>query len=253
MTAVQRVKTRITSGVKKKLSISHTSTFSLQKAAPSEDSSSISSSRHFPQKSRSVGEKSLQPTVGFLSLMTDGQKQKFDTKIEEKSKLRSSQSIDKPKIVNDFTALKATFPGVPKNIMESVLYRYDGNCMEAFAYLEEIGWEPLLQNKSFFSDKIDVHYTTKYYHGLKPSEEKIERMFAKASCGSYITYFVYNGEASNIDVSFKYCLLYKNMVGDLSEKPIKVPNVPDVVKALFSLTNPIKCSRQTPEHILPFL
>lgn len=213
----------------------------------------VQSSRHFPKKVRSVEENCVQPTMGFLGLMSDDHKQRFDSKIEQKSKIRNSQRIEKPQVVHNLAALKCTFPKISILMLESMVFRFDGNCSEVFDYLVDLGWEPLIRNKMFYIDKTDDHYCTKYYHGLKPNEEQITTMFARRDAGAFITFFVYedSDEKLNSEKKFNYCLLYKNMEGDLVEKPIKVPKVPEVVKALFGLSNGIRCKRQTAQNILP--
>ena len=210
----------------------------------------ITESKIFPDRTYS-GEALSNSTncVGFMGMMSDKQKTNLNTKIEQKSR-RASKTADAPEIIAQLSILMVSFPDVPKKMMLNLAYRYDGNCVDIFENLCEMGWEPKM-SKQLFVDKPDVHFTTKYYHGKQPNKEFIKQKFENAIPGSYLTF--YKNFEDTIDspvYSFKYCLIYKNSTGELVEKPLKVPNVPDIVKSLFGLTNPLR-SKHKNDQVLP--
>lgn len=188
--------------------------------------------------------------AGFLSSFNASAKNALENKIEARNKLRN-QSLKIPEIAESITELRRLFPDFPQQMIDCIVLRYDGNCAEAYDFMVSRDWKPISLPKEAFVNSCDIHFTTSYYHGMAPSDLELRELFKNQPIGSYITF--YRPEPPGSEMLFKYYVCFKNRCGDITEKPMKFPNVAQVLVSMLLLSSPIRSTLKTSTNIVPCL
>lgn len=179
-------------------------------------------------------------TVGFMSLFNDSARYTLNCKIEERNRDKP-KAAETPKIVDEVLFLKHAFPLFPLKLYPWLLLRYDGNCNDVYEFLLSRDWEAFgTFRKDLLRNDSDVHYRIPYYHGHAPSPSEIKKIFVNQNPGSFITYYRYVGTSR----AFKYIICFKNAGGEVVEKPMKIPEVPLVLRGMWNLSKPIKSCKE---------
>lgn len=189
--------------------------------------------------------------AGFLSSFNDSAMSKLENKIEARNKQRN-QLLKTPNIVRSIETLRTLFPDFPQHMIDYLVARYDGNCAEVYDFMISRDWKPLTQLKCRFDSTPDIHFTTSYYHGLAPSQEQLSKIFAEQPIGSFFTFYRPD-KLDNGETQFKYFVCFINRCGEITEKPMRVPNIAPVLRAMLGLINPINSPLKTSTNILPGL
>jgi len=176
-------------------------------------------------------------TVGFLRGMDVNSKMNLQNKIEEKQS-KSDRVLKTPLIATEIFQLIQNFSEFPAKMILALVNRNYGNCTEVCEFLIARAWKPICSNIQF-TNATDGHYTTNYYYGEAPNEDNLKKIFANAKVGSFVTFYRYIC-SEKTDDNFHYILCYKNSFGTLTEKPMRVMVVPNVLRLMLGLTTPVK-------------
>jgi len=185
------------------------------------------------ERSRSLKSEPLDPTAGrgFLSLLDDDEMSTLETKMEgfrERNK-RPETVATLPPIVSQMKMLMENFPECPLDLLFTLLRDKDGNCAAVYDALAEDHSSSGHHDRESFLDQPNLHFSTEYYHGEAPPKEYVEALFVEQDSGTFITFHRTDG------ANFHYFLCFKNILGSLTEKPIRGPVVPGALKQMLDL------------------
>lgn len=184
------------------------------------------------ERSRSLKSEPIDPTAGrgFLSLLDEDEMSTLESKMEgfRERNRRPDTAATLPPIVHNIRLLIDIFPMCPPDLVLTQLHEKRGNCRATYDALVT-SHIPSDQHGACFQDEPNLHFSTDYYHGEAPPKEEIEAMFAEQNSGTYITFHRTDGAV------FHYFLCFKNILGALTEKPLRGPVVPPALKKMLDL------------------
>ena len=162
---------------------------------------------------------------------------------EKISSQKKRKRLKTPVVTQQLLLLISLFPDFPLPMFWYLCSRYEGNLSTVYDFLISRSWEPITKAHCAFANEKDVHFITPYYFGYAPSQTEKHEIFKKADIGAYITFYSLVDNTSDFELEFQYVLCYKNANGNIVEKPAVLPTVPDVLKKILQLSNPI-CRNQ---------
>merc|ERR1711862_543148 len=183
------------------------------------------------------------------SVLTQGFLSSDDIKVLAVTKQQSAEKFcEKPILLDYINLLSMSFPDFPKRMIESLVARFDGNCDAVYNFLLGRDLKPISADLAF-EDKVDEHFTCPYYFGQAPSRKEIIQILRPYGSGHFITYYRTCEDANQ----FKYYVCYKNRASEISEKAIRLPFIPDVLKTALGLTEGIRCPNTRDRYFVPLL